>query len=193
MKNKFILLCIVMTLIFGGFGCNQVGDFIKQQTDTMTPEKALKIAEQGEVFNGKAKIGIAGYIADNPKALTEDQKATLVAASAAFELAYTNGKAAIIKIYKAKNGQKVTLADIKDDCIILAGEYLKFKKVIQPLLGNTITYPDEMKIDNVGNEAQIKIEEVIPVVKPEPTSTAEPTSGSSATVPATPPAGAPST
>lgn len=194
----FWMICLIIGISIGALtGCDEIKKFVGTQVDEMTPEKALKIAEQGEVFYSKAKSGITDYIQKNPNALTEEQKTKLTAGSAAFELVYTNTKVAIIKVYAAKNGGKVTISDIKDDLIILAGEYVKFKKLIQPLLGDTIAYPDEVKTNTISTETNIKIEEVIPVAPtnatPEPTSTAEPTSSSPATTPATPPAGAPTT
>ena len=97
-------LCLIIGLIFGGLvGCDDIKKFVGTQVDEMTPEKALKIAEQGEVFYGKAKAGIATYIKDHPGAVTPEQQAKLAAGSAAFELVYTNTKAAIIKVYAAKN------------------------------------------------------------------------------------------
>lgn len=194
----FWMICLIIGISIGAVtGCDEIKKIVGTQVDEMTPEKAIKIAEQGEVFYNKAKIGITDYIQKNPTALTEDQKTKLTAGSAEFELVYTNTKAAIIKVYAAKNGGKVTISDIKDDLIILAGEYVKFKKLIQPILGDTITYPDDINTKTISNDTNIKIEEVIPVAPtkaaPEPTSTAEPTSGSPATTPEAPPSGTPTT
>lgn len=163
MKMKFLVAVMIMCLIFGMCGCkvgDQVSSFFK---NNVSEEDMVKVFSKGEDLHAKVKLSLTTYFIEHPEKISVEQLAKLKAANDAndaFEVAYKTTKKAIVDIKYAKAGNKITLNDISSELIIFWGKYEEFKKVIQPLLGDRIEYPDETIKTNPSAIPPITIEEI---------------------------------